>query len=268
MQKSKTCLPTGKIKIHVSRAFTLIEILVASFIFLIVILIGTAVFGAAVGNRAKANIVRATQQGARYAVEAMSREIRMANVTGAMNKVYYGFAIMKNDGDDIQETLSNKLYSGTRLVVADLDSNNVRTERLYYLKERSDTPGCLDLVVAKRITNNWSRDQINLNLNDFTGEDRITSEDVCVEDLRFDGFQIIQEKGDASRGYLGGYPPSYNNGLLTSILPYRQPFVTIHLVVKHKENVRIKEQETLTINTTVASRYYNITGGQFPPPHD
>jgi prepilin-type N-terminal cleavage/methylation domain-containing protein len=248
--------------------FTLIEILIASLIFLTVILIGTSIFGAAVGNRAKANIVRATQQGARYAVEAISREVRMANVTEQyQNRLYYGFAILKTTGGSgpVQtSTGSDKLYKGIALAVSYLDTDNTRTERLFYVGD-ANNDGCDELLVQNWKTTDWDRNKLTTGARtiDPMSASRITSEDVCVTDLRFEGHHIIQVPGS----YTAGSPPSYNNG---GAVPARQPFVRVYLTVQsHWQGTgRAPEQEELTIDTTVASRYYNITGGQFPPAND
>lgn len=56
--------------------FTLIEILIASFIFLVAVLAGTAVFSATVGTKSKVEVFWATQEGGRYGMELMIREIK------------------------------------------------------------------------------------------------------------------------------------------------------------------------------------------------
>ncbi len=63
-----------------NQGFTLIEILLASYIFMVVILAATAVFSSTIGAKMKASAFWQTQQEGRYAMEKTVKTIRSENV--------------------------------------------------------------------------------------------------------------------------------------------------------------------------------------------
>lgn len=62
--------------------FTMIEILVASYIFLVVVLAASMIFSSSVGAKMKASAFWKTQQESRYAMEKITRAIRDDRVKG------------------------------------------------------------------------------------------------------------------------------------------------------------------------------------------
>jgi len=62
--------------------FTLIEILIASYVFLLVVLAGTIIFSSAVGAKMKASAFWETQQDTRYIMEKITRTIKSENIKG------------------------------------------------------------------------------------------------------------------------------------------------------------------------------------------
>ncbi len=75
-------LQTTNDKRQTNRGFTLVEILIASYIFLLVVVAGTAIFSSSVGAKMKASAFWTTQQEARYAMEKIIKTIRSENVRG------------------------------------------------------------------------------------------------------------------------------------------------------------------------------------------
>jgi len=67
-------------KLQTAPGFTLIEILLASYIFLVVVLAATAVFSSTIGAKMKASAFWQTQQEGRYAMEKIIKTIRLENV--------------------------------------------------------------------------------------------------------------------------------------------------------------------------------------------
>jgi prepilin-type N-terminal cleavage/methylation domain-containing protein len=61
------------------RGFTLIEILVATAIFMTVMVVAVGIFGTTMGSSSTSSQLRQTAQTARYVFESMAREIRSAH---------------------------------------------------------------------------------------------------------------------------------------------------------------------------------------------
>lgn len=100
-------------KYHSNRGFTLVEILVASSIFALLILMVTGIFLGVVNAQRKTVAVRTLQDSVRYIIEAISRDVR----TG------YDFSLFQNElrftstiGGGIQQVSyrldSNVIYKG------------------------------------------------------------------------------------------------------------------------------------------------------------
>ncbi len=75
-------LQTTNYKLQTNRGFTLIEVLIASYIFLLVVMAGTAIFSSSVGAKMKASAFWTTQQETRYAMEKIVKTIRDEQIKG------------------------------------------------------------------------------------------------------------------------------------------------------------------------------------------
>lgn len=80
MKSQKSKVKTKKF--YCKSGFTLIEILIASYIFLLVVVAGTMIFSSTIGAKMKASAFWETQQEARYAMEKIVKLIREENVKG------------------------------------------------------------------------------------------------------------------------------------------------------------------------------------------
>jgi prepilin-type N-terminal cleavage/methylation domain-containing protein len=93
-----------------SKGFTLIEVLVATMIFVIVLMIGTAIFLLSLGVHNKVDILKANQQSARNIIESINKDMREAK----------GIAIFTSDNKleiDFQDTSKVcYLLSGTTFI--------------------------------------------------------------------------------------------------------------------------------------------------------
>jgi len=69
------------------KGFTLIEMLVAVSVFVVAVTSATAIIIATIRSQAKANIQRQTTQDARYALETITREVRMATGTNKLQAI-------------------------------------------------------------------------------------------------------------------------------------------------------------------------------------
>ena len=99
--------------------YTLVEILVATTIFVAVVGIGVATFNAASGFQSKTQAIQETNQAVRFVIEKISRDVRSADglqqinpVVGAPIKVF-GFALL----NDQNELRTDTTTSVSRLVV-------------------------------------------------------------------------------------------------------------------------------------------------------
>lgn len=79
-----------------SRGFTLVELLVAISVFVAAVTSISAIYIAIIRSQQKSNIQRLTQQDARYAIEAITREVRMAT-GGIINGVNYPAIYIPNN---------------------------------------------------------------------------------------------------------------------------------------------------------------------------
>ena len=59
--------------------YTLIEVMLASVIFVMVVSIAVGAYASSAGFQSKASILRETNQGARYVIEMMTKDIRSAD---------------------------------------------------------------------------------------------------------------------------------------------------------------------------------------------
>ncbi len=138
-------------KLQTNQGFTLIEILIASYIFLLVIVAGTMIFTSAVGAKMKASAFWETQQEARYAMEKIVKMIRDEEVKGFR----------------ICDDFAHEVPSGIQL---------------YLCK----TGNCDNLYQQPRIWLYSSLDAIYA--EDDSGLFRLTSPNVKVTNLQFDGY--------------------------------------------------------------------------------
>lgn len=103
-----------------NRGYTLVEILIATSIFVAVVGIAVATFNSASGFQSKTQAIQETNQAARFVIEKISRDIRSADgeqaiySTGRTNSFkVFGFVLI--DGQD--ELLANPSTSTIRLAV-------------------------------------------------------------------------------------------------------------------------------------------------------
>ena len=92
--------------------FTLIEILIASYIFVVVILAGAAIFSSSIGAKMKATSFWETQQDGRYLMEKISKAIRDPAVKGFKISLDQKTLELCSDIDSSGQCLKN-LYTFT-----------------------------------------------------------------------------------------------------------------------------------------------------------
>ena len=149
MKNSK--FKTQNSKLQTNFGFTLIEILVASYIFAIVILAGTAIFSSSIGAKMKANIFWKTQQESRYAMEKIVKTIRNEEIKG------FSFGVTDNSILYLCQTV-------------DCSLNNARYK--IYLSSANSA-----IYIQENPNSLSSKPAVQL-----------TSDDVKVTKLQFDGF--------------------------------------------------------------------------------
>src|SRR3990170_187705 len=103
------------------RGFTLLEILIAAFIFLSMTIVVLAILQAITKTRSKTSILMDIQTQGFWAMEIMTNEARNANKNAADLAVipipYSGFAITDQNGV-LNSTEANGLYDGVGLLTA------------------------------------------------------------------------------------------------------------------------------------------------------
>jgi prepilin-type N-terminal cleavage/methylation domain-containing protein len=96
------------------KGFTLIELLVAIAIFVVAITSASAIFIAVIRSQQKSNIQRQTSQDARYAMETITREVRMAT------------------GSDTEPAISTGEF-GQTLIIVNIDSVGDKYVKYFWL---------------------------------------------------------------------------------------------------------------------------------------
>jgi len=104
------------------RGFTLVEILVATFIFSIVVVMAISIFGLSSNVQISTEMMRSAGQGSRYAVEQISRDIRM---NGNNNTISFCLS-------DFDSTCSTTTIESDYLKIVSV-TNSVITTKLYGL---------------------------------------------------------------------------------------------------------------------------------------
>jgi prepilin-type N-terminal cleavage/methylation domain-containing protein len=99
--------------IFCDKGFTLVEILVASFIALLVIAAAIGVFVSTVSGEKKVAQLKTVEDNARYAMETMSREIRMAHeISSTMSGECTSTLTFENSEGEVQEYYLSALPGG------------------------------------------------------------------------------------------------------------------------------------------------------------
>lgn len=117
------------------KAFTLIEVLVASMIFIVVLTIGTTSFLGASRVSAKIKVTRQTVEQARFAMETMIREIRLAKSYELVNAIF----VTPN-------------YCSSKLSLATLDAANTQKTIIYALETDAITRQDDSAILPQPIT--------------------------------------------------------------------------------------------------------------------
>jgi len=124
--------------------FTLIEILVASFIFVVAVLASFSAFYSTTSYQAKTKVVRETTQEARNVIETLTREIRLADGVEVLNldgtSCSNNCPVLKITKDGVDKKYkynsdnnNNKIILDTTLP-ADVTTNNVNVSNLSFTK--------------------------------------------------------------------------------------------------------------------------------------
>ncbi|MDO8513163.1 MAG: four helix bundle protein [bacterium] len=132
---------TCDLKPHASRGYTLVEILVASTIFVSVVGMGIATYSSASGFQSKSAVIRETNQAARYAMDTIVRDIRLADSSVAYTKTigpddyvytFKGFAFEQAGGG--LDTTNNSLTQYTGIKVYRKGSGDCKdfVQEVYY----------------------------------------------------------------------------------------------------------------------------------------
>lgn len=97
------------------KGFTLIELLVAAFIFVIAITLSVGIFTTSSGVQSKTEVLRSTSQTGRYILEAITREVRLAESFEIMTDLSGNYSVnsTNNRVGNFLKTVSRDPISGT-----------------------------------------------------------------------------------------------------------------------------------------------------------
>jgi len=193
--------------LSLSKGFTLIEIMIASLLFSVAMIIATAVFYNTVGSRSKVEVIRDTAQSGRLAMEEITRNIRLAN--GAYDAS--GKKIVNSIS--IGTSPSNQFLTLWRTDPDNINNKSYKT----YSRRDEDGDGIYSIYV-----------------DEGNGNKAITPPSINVTALSFTGI-----------------PDTYS--------PTQQPQVIISFTIQPaKASTQVISQNTITLETTVTSRDYNV----------
>ncbi len=206
------------------RGFTLLEMLIASGIFAVILLLGFAIFASNSTVQAKVEAQRVVAQGARLSLESIAREIRLANGAfsissqGQIRQTGVAFKLL----DGTTDVMTN-LTSGSRLEIASTNLNNVTqtTYRLISLEQLNNHTyvrmmECVDVTCTSGASAQMTPDAIE------------------VTQLTFRGLMPVMAN------------------------QANQPFVEINLKVQNGPEVPTQLVSTQALKTVVTSRNYQL----------
>lgn len=232
------------------KSFSLIEILIATAIFMTVAVITMATLVAIMGSKAKASSMRSVQETNRLAIEMMAGEIKRADMdisrqvtlTGSTKK-FYGFWIGSYDGNGVSSAVP---FEGPALRIFKPD-NKVRLFRLE-VRTGEDTFQTIATGDGRQCPEGQ---QCALRMIDTDGTDittsTVSSPDVNATSLTFRGYHKYRScRSIFGRVVCDTNPPSDN----------QQPYVTIETTVQSRWQTKAQEQETVTLKTTVSPESY------------
>lgn len=111
--------------------FTLVELLVAITVFVVVITSATAIYIAVIRSQQKTNAQRQTSQDARYAIETITREVRMA--TGGT--VRDGNELINRPAIRVEDLDDNNNNVGHKLIIVTQDYNTGQTTEREFIRD-------------------------------------------------------------------------------------------------------------------------------------
>ena len=222
-------------KPKLNRGFTLIEILVATSIFVGVVVIAIGSFSASTGVQRRTENIRDVGQSGRYALEKISRDIRIAKGGGTYRRgpnddSVEGFFILADDNRLIDSDLNSQATQGHKLVIFLTDPDNTVSVNIY----RRSSTGVLQVQTIRNAT--------LINADDI-------DDDAAYTDI-IDGTKVnIVNTNDFS---INGYRPPQDN-------PARQPYLVINLAIQSKNLARSvsgAQYVKVSLKTTVDWRSY------------
>ena len=112
MKKSK--------KMHIDkRGYTIMELLVASFVFIVVIVAVLGLFSIAIKSQRRVIAQQNVQENGRYLMDFMAKEIRMSMITTSNGKSS-NFSLVRSDGDSVTYSIfGGKIYRNDDQVSSD-----------------------------------------------------------------------------------------------------------------------------------------------------
>lgn len=209
-----------KLKNLHSAGFTLIEVLIASMIFVMVVTVAIAAFGTSTGAQIQVDTARTVSESARFSIEEISRQVKLAASWEDFNHSFQpAFKIIpvgvkkELQIDQVQRNSSGEISKIIR--------------RTYYL----DDSDSIIKVKVKETTNlgkNWS------------GE-------------------IVSSLSSASQAKVTsliftGQGPTFPTDTVTA-----QPYVTIEMAVENPQGaIKLSEKANIKLRTTITSRDYGF----------
>lgn len=160
---------------NLKSGFTLIEILIATTIFVTVVVIGVGSFTAQSSTQRKVNTIRTVSASLRQIGDQISGEVRQANGQFQyLKKEYRGFIVVKDTGQ-----VASNAESGTRLIVSFIDPvTDKNVVKLYRLR----TVGNRTVIRVKEIKDISTT--INITTSDFVNDcSTVGGTSYCFKDL-------------------------------------------------------------------------------------
>lgn len=205
--------------------FTLIEILIASVIFLITIITATAIFSASIGTRSKIELYWATQQNSRLALEEIVREV---NAIDEINFEDHSKGWIEFDLNSL--TINRKGDPNETINYQPVIKKNIK----YYISD--------DNRLVKETKKFWS----DYSTSYRTLTSYVTSENVEVMNLSF--------SGSSNQGYF-----YQDDG---ELIGKAYPFLRIELTVKNRAgSFRSNIEDILKLRSIVSLRHHKILEG-------
>lgn len=262
-------------KNKISKGFTLIEILIATSIFAMLMVVTTSTFSWAVAYNGKLKEMRLTSRNGMKIAEDISTEIRLAN--GSPKEAKYGSVLYKNytnqdirsgevvllnclalsrrkcglhsnlDIDNLSDSMKSPVYasdaSANSLLIYQRSKKrivlyqSVKTKKSPYKEGTTDDEDLYNYAVYKTVFNNddWP-DNFKLSASSNNWGDP----------------EMLNGENVSIRVDFGGFGPVSKNRL-------QQPFVGFHLFAASidYENVQPGFRDSFEIQTTVETREYN-----------